>query len=311
MNIVFMGSADFGLPVLEKLLQSEHSISGIVSTPEKEKGRGLKPALSPVVQFSKLRGLGPILTPEQLNTPEFVSALLTLNADIFIVVAFRILPKSVFTLPALGTVNIHASLLPQYRGPAPIQRAIAAGESQTGITIFRIDEGIDTGTIILQKNVAIGESETTPQLYKRLSLLGAESIMEAVSVLQRGDAVLTKQDASKASRAPKLLKAEGNIDWNLPARSIFNSVRAFKPFPGSFSFLQGRRIGIEWAIPIESGITAAPGTIFGIGENGIDVHCGTGGLRITDVKPEGKNTMSAMAFAAGRNIAIGCTFAGK
>jgi len=311
MNIVFMGSAQFGIPVLERLCQSEHTVRGVVSTPEKQQGRGLKPMQSPVVQFSQSRGIFPILTPSNLKTVDFVNDLSRLNADMFIVVAYRILPKAVFMLPPLGTINIHASLLPRYRGPAPIQRAIAAGEKITGITIFRIDEGIDTGTIVVQKEAAIAHDETTPQVYERLSRLGADSIMDAISTIQRGKAVFAKQDASLATASPKLSKAEGNIDWSMPAERIFNIIRAFKPFPGSYSFLEGRRIAIEWALPIEGGGSEPPGTICSVGESGIEVRCGSGALSITEVKPEGKNTMSAKAFAAGRCLIIGSRFNGK
>jgi methionyl-tRNA formyltransferase len=309
MNIVFMGSAQFGIPALEKLRENGHAITGIVSTPQKESGRGLTATDSPIVQFSNKNGFGPILTPEKLKNPEFIEALRKIEADVYVVVAFRILPEEVFSLPPLGTINIHASLLPRYRGPAPIQRAIAAGEKTTGITIFRIDRGIDTGKIILQKETSVGDTETTPLVYERLARLGADCIVEALSRLRDSSAAFIEQDASVASAAPKLTKAEGNIDWSLPSRAIFNRIRAFKPFPGSYTFLEGRRVSVEWADPCESQDgSREPGIITGVDEEGFNVQCGGGSLRILEVKPEGKKNMSAKAFLTGRKLTPGARF---
>ena len=311
MKIVFMGSADFGIPVLDTLCRSKHQVVGIVSTPDRQRGRGLKTASSPVAHYSHIHAIAPILKPEDLKAQDFVESLRDLKADIFVVVAFRILPSRVFSLPPLGSYNIHASLLPRYRGPAPIQRAIAAGEKKTGITLFRIDEGIDTGNVLLWKETQIGDDETAPQLYKRLSALGADSIISAMDLIERGEAVFAKQDPSIAGNAPKLTKQEGNVDWSRSAASLFNMIRAFKPFPGSYSFLSGRRIAVEWAVPIDGSSNARPGSILRAGNEGIDVQCGQGGLRITEIKPEGKNIMNAAAFAAGRNIVAGAMFTEK
>jgi methionyl-tRNA formyltransferase len=309
MNIVFMGSAEFGIPVLEKLYAGEHKIIGIVSTPSRQKGRGLKPDNSPIVHFAQKQALGvPILLPESLKSEEFIEALKKLEADVFVVVAFRILPAAVFKLPRLGTVNIHASLLPEYRGPAPIQRAIEAGEKETGITIFRIDEGVDTGNVILRRSLFIGDEETAPQLYNRLARLGADSLMEALSALEKGTAALSKQDDSQATGAPKLLKAEGKIHWNRPARELFNMVRAFKPFPGAYTYLDGTRLNVEWAKPLDVSGNDVPGAICFISTEGFDVQCLNSRLRIVEVKPEGKKNMSAKAFLLGRKIATGMCF---
>ena len=308
MNVVFMGSAEFGIPVLEKLSASEHKIVGIVSTPPRQKGRGLVPADSPVVHHARRNNLGPILLPEVLKSEEFIHALKELEADVFVVVAFRILPRAVFKLPRLGTLNIHASLLPRYRGPAPIQRAIEAGEKETGITIFRIDEGIDTGNVILSRSLAIGDEETTPQLYGRLARLGAENLNEALSILEKGADALSEQDPSKATGAPKLTKGEGKINWDRPARELFNMVRAFKPFPGTYAFLEGSRLNIEWALPLDASGNEFPGTICSVTTEGFDVQCLNSRLRIIDVKPEGKKVMSAKAFKIGRKITEGMRF---
>jgi methionyl-tRNA formyltransferase len=302
MKIVFMGSADFGLPALNALIENGHTIGAVVSTPARKKGRGLKLSDSPVVEFSREKGISPIFTPSILKSPDFIDALQRLQADVFVVVAFRLLPKEIFSLPRLGTINIHASLLPKFRGPAPIQRAIAAGEKTTGITIFRIDRGIDTGTIILQKKTDIGDEETFPQLYERLSSLGSQGLIEAVSLLEKGAVDFMQQDEKLATPAPKLSKEEGKIDWNLPARTIFNMVRAFKPFPGTYTFFEGNRLLIERAVLIDNGNGLSPGTICDIGSEGFDVQCAEGRLRVLEVKPEGKASMSARAFAVGRKI---------
>lgn len=302
MNIVFMGSAQFGIPALEKILQRGHIIKGIVSTPAKEKGRGLKIADSPVVEFAAKNGISPVLTPQNLKSPEFVDSLKKIQADLFVVVAFRILPREVFNIPSLGTINIHAALLPKYRGPAPIQRAIEAGEKKTGITIFRIDDGIDTGNIILKKETAIGDFETAPDLYDRLSILGAEGLMEALDNLSNNTVSYSRQEHAGATAAPKLLKAEGNIDWRMSARTIFNKIRAFKPFPGTYTFFNGKRLNVEWAEPVDIVGQNKPGEIFSTDANGFNVQCGEGGIRILEVKPEGKKSMSAGSFLAGRKI---------
>lgn len=310
MRVVFMGSAEFGIPALVALHKSGHEICSIISTPSAEKGRGLKLSESAVVMFARQQGLYPVETPQSLKNEEFEERLKSLHADIFVVVAFRILPEKIFRIPPLGTYNIHASLLPRYRGPAPIQRAIAAGETETGITIFRIDRGVDTGNILLQKKVSIGESETAPQLSERLSHLGAEALMDAIGLIQNNRVVFHEQDHTAACPAPKLVKAEGKIQWNMHSRSLFNMIRAFKPFPGTFTFLDGIRISIEWGVPLDDEKTTfETGAVCGITHEGFDVQCRESRLRVLSVKPEGKKIMSACDFLNGWRIRIGTKFA--
>lgn len=224
-------------------------------------------------------------------------------------VAFRILPRTLFSLPKFGTLNIHASLLPQYRGPAPIHRAIEAGEKKTGITVFRIDDGIDTGEILKQAVVAIGEQETTPELYGRLSILGADTLITVLEDLASGTCSPVDQRLQKGSRAPKLKKSEAAINWNLSADSLYNKIRAFKPFPGTFSCLNGKRISIEWAEPLrENCLQCKPGTIVKFCNSGFSVQTGDGQLRIVMVRPEGKKSMSAADFMRGSSMAEGDCF---
>ncbi len=304
MNIVFMGSAEFGLPALEALIQ-KHRICGIVTTPAKPQGRGLKLSESPVATFAEQHNLGPVLKPDSLKSAEFINALQLLNADLFVVIAFRILPRAVFSIPKYGTINIHASLLPKYRGPAPIHRAIEAGEKCSGITIFRIDEGIDTGEILLQASVDIGSMETTPELYERLSRLGAQSINDAIAKLDSGETVCLPQDHSLSSKAPKLSKEEARIDWALPAVTIFNKIRAFKPFPGTYCIYDDKRLGIDSALVVDSAKVAIPGTITSIGDTYFDVACNPGLLRVVKVKPEGRRIMDTHDYLLGSRLTEG------
>lgn len=305
MRVAFFGSADFGLDTLRALMGAGHEVVGIVSTPDRPRGRGLKMQPSPVVLFARSAGLEPILTPEILDAPEFIAALRDLRADVFVVVAYRILPETVFAIPPLGTINVHASLLPKYRGPAPIQRAIENGETETGITIFRIDKGIDTGVVLLQRAVSIGARETTPQLYERLSALGGETMVEVLDALARGNAEGRVQDSSGATRAPKLKKEEARIDWQLSDTAIYNRIRAFKPFPGTWTLLEGKRLGVEWGEPFVCASDAAPGTVVSAGDDGLVVRCGEGCLRLMQVRPEGKRSMSVGDFLRGTAVAEG------
>ena len=306
MKIVFMGSAEFGIPALEALL-GRHDVAAVVSTPARPKGRGLKVFDSPVAEFAKGRVAGPVWTPENLLDTGFTGELAAVGADLFVVVAFRILPKAVYSIPALGTVNIHASLLPQYRGAAPIQRAVEAGERETGVTVFRIDEGIDTGEIIIQRKTPIGDREATPELYARLSAMGADALCDAIDGLSRGNARVIPQNPAEATRAPKLSRQEGRINWNLPASAVFNKIRAFKPFPGTYFFVNGKRINIEWGEPVDGKQNYPAGTVLSAKGGSIDVQCGVGVLRISQVKPEGRSSMDARAFLLGHAIAEGTT----
>jgi methionyl-tRNA formyltransferase len=309
MRVVFMGSSEFGIPCLLALRKGGHDICAIVSTPPALKGRGLKKSESAVVLFAAQHGLTPVFTPQSLKDDELGKCLASLNADLFIVVAFRILPKKIFGIPPLGTYNLHASLLPKYRGPAPIQRAILAGETETGITIFRIDEGVDTGKIVLQRKIAIGENETAQELSQRLSNLGAESLDDALGRIADGTVVFQDQIQALACPAPKLVKSEGRIDWNRHARSIFNMIRAFKPFPGTYTFFNASRISIEWAVALD-GASADCGTgeVCRITSEGFEVQCMGSRLLVLTVKPEGKKDMSASDFVNGWRIGKGTRF---
>jgi len=309
MRIVFMGSSSFGIPAVERLTAAGHEIVAVVSTPAMPQGRGLKIEDSPISQYAQEKSIKPIIKPEDLKDGNFLNTLRELEPQLFVVVAFRILHESIFSLPLFGTINIHASLLPRWRGPAPIQRAIEAGDKETGVTIFKIDSGIDTGGIIVQKKAEIFENECAPSLSERLGLLGAEALLEAIESIQRQPFSPIRQDPGLATKAPKLTKAEARIDWRLPASAIFNRIRAFKPFPGTYTMLEGKHIGIEWALPNDEEITVLePGTITDIDPDGFIVQCGKGRLRIVEVKPESRTAMSVAAFQRGHKLAKGVRF---
>jgi methionyl-tRNA formyltransferase len=304
MKIVFMGSADFGIYTLKRLLEC-HEIACVVSTPAKPRGRGLKMDDSPITRFAREMGIAKILTPENLRSEEFKSELESIGADIFIVVAFRILPRAIFSIPKYGTLNIHASLLPKYRGPAPIHRAIQAGDKESGVTIFRIDEGVDTGEILLQDKIPISDQETTPSLYEKLSLLGADLLVKSLDGLGKGSLTPILQDSQTVSRAPKLSKDEALIDWSNSARTIYNKIRAFKPFPGTYCMLDGKRLGIEWAQPVEDSSTGDIASIVNVTNSFFDVQCNPGVLRIFEVKPEGRKGMDVHSFLLGKRLLKG------
>jgi methionyl-tRNA formyltransferase len=310
MRIVFMGSAEFGVPTLEKLMD-HHDLCAVVSTPAQPQGRGLKLRESPIVTHARLKKVDKIITPQDLKSPDLHALLSSLAADVFVVVAFRILPPALFSIPRLGTVNIHASLLPQFRGPAPIQRAIEAGAKESGVTIFMIDEGVDTGGILAQKKVEIGAQETTPELYDRLSRIGADALLQALDGLSRNTLAPITQDAAQSSRAPKLSKEEALIDWHLSAETIFNKIRAFKPFPGTFAEINGRRLGIVWGSPYGGGPSSGPGTITAVSGVFFEVACGRGRLRVLEVKPEGRKNMNVHDFLLGTKLKEGDLLHGR
>ena len=305
MTIVFFGSADFAVPSLDALAQSRHRVCAVVTTPPRPRGRGLRFAVSPVSAAAARLGIDRLYTPDSLNEHSFVEELASLGADLFVVVAYRILPEEVFTLPPQGTYNVHASLLPAYRGPAPIHRAIASGERVTGVTVFKIDSGIDTGALVLQRSCPIGDTETTPQLYERLSSLGAQSLLAALDSLEQGAPLHPQSASSVLCHAPKLRKEESRIDWGMDAGCIFNRIRAFKPFPGTHTLHGGKRLALEWGIPSTCRGSAPPGTVLAIEDQGFLVACGSGALELLRVRPEGKGTMDGAAYARGARLKAG------
>lgn len=305
MKYLFLGTADFGLPALQRMVDLGHECVGVVTNPPKPAGRGLKLKKSPVHLYCEEHGIGPVFTPESLKDPQFHSEMAELGADIFVVVAFSILPEELFSIPPMGTYNIHAALLPKFRGPAPIQRAIETGADKSGVTLFRIDRGVDTGNILTQLSCDISDDDTTITLYERLSNLGADALEDGVNVLDAGNPQYAEQDHTLATKAPLLKKSEALIDWTLPAQTIYNKMRAFKPFPGCFTELNGKRLGVEWSEYKNDAHDAKPGTVLSVSADGIAVACGEGVLIITEIKPAGKRAMAVADYINGSAIEEG------
>jgi len=296
MNIIFMGSADFSIPSLEILHKNKHKIVALVTVPDKEKGRGQKITFSPVKEFGIKNNI-PLLQPEKLKDENFIRQLKEFNADLFVVVAFRILPKDVFTIPPKGSFNLHASLLPKYRGAAPIQWALIKGEKKTGVTTFALEEKVDTGNIYIQKEIEIDDEDNFETLHDKLSEAGAEAVLETVNMIESGNYQLKGQDNSLATPAPKITPETGKIDWTKSAGEIHNLVRGLSPVPCAYLFHNNKKIKlyktqvIKKVNPIPQKINQSKKNLF--------VECGIDELEILELQLEGRKRMSAEEFLRG------------
>ncbi|MCK4428340.1 MAG: methionyl-tRNA formyltransferase [candidate division Zixibacteria bacterium] len=306
MRIVFMGTPDFGIPSLEKLLNSKHEVVGVVTAPDKPRGRGLRLSESPVKKFSKEHNLK-VLTPESLKSDDFFCSLEELTPDLSVVVAFRILPERIFTLPKLGTINLHASLLPKYRGAAPINWAIINGETKTGLTTFYIQKKVDTGDLILQKEIDILPEENFGELHDRMAKLGAALLLQTLDLIEKGDAKPTKQDHAQATPAPKINREHCQIDWSKEAVQIRNQIRGLSPIPAAFTLYKARILKIYQSKVIGE-------TLFsnGFGEvvesdskEKIWIKTKKGILNVLELQSEGKRKMTAEEFIRGYRIQVG------
>jgi methionyl-tRNA formyltransferase len=308
MKIVFMGTPEFAIPSLEKLFNSHHEIVAVVTGPDKTVGRGLKVAATPVKRTAQEWVL-PIFTPDDLSDEAFIAELRKLSADLFVVVAFRILPVSVLATPPLGAINLHASLLPKYRGAAPINWAIINGETETGVTTFFIEQKVDTGEWILQRTVPIAEDETAGELHDRLCLLGADVLLETVNLIEQGNAPRIKQQG-EVTKAPKIKRETCRIDWSKDCISIYNLIRGLSPFPRTFSFFKGEEFKIlsskiDSIEPIQNFL---PGQIVSVNKEHFSVATGNGVLIITEVQPENKRRMTTAEYLRGHSVSVGDTF---
>ncbi|MBN1481058.1 methionyl-tRNA formyltransferase [candidate division KSB1 bacterium] len=308
MKLVFMGTPEFAVPSLERLVYSEHTVVGVVTVPDKPAGRGQKLRPSAIKRVALDFDL-PILQPEKLRDPQFVGELSAWNADLFVIVAFRILPEIVYTLPPKGTFNLHASLLPKYRGAAPINWVLINGEQETGLTTFFLNKTVDTGDILLQRRIPITEEMTAGELHDLLALRGAELVLETVNGIV-SNTLIPQQQVGDATLAPKLTKELEQIDWLKGAREIHNLVRGLSPLPGSVTKFRGKLIKILRTAMNGAGThSVGPGTITRIGKNGpIDVQTGDGIISVLRLKPEGKKSMSAAEFIRGARIEPGEKF---
>lgn len=301
MRIVFAGTPDFAVPALDALVDAGHAIVAVYTQPDRPAGRGRKLVASPVKQRALELGI-PVEQPESLKTPEAQQRLREYAPEVMVVVAYGLLlPQAVLDIPARGCLNIHASLLPRWRGAAPIQRAIEAGDAESGVCIMQMERGLDTGPVLLEKRLNIGERETGGELHDRLARLGAEAIVEALAQL---DALTPRpQDDVQATYARKLEKHEARIDWNEAAIDIERRVRAFNPWPVAFTTLDGQPLRI-WRAEATAG-AGQPGTVIAAANAGIDVATGDGALRILELQPAGKRVLTAAQFLNGHRLAAG------
>ena len=306
MRLVFMGTPDFASASLEALLRSNDSVVGIVTQPDRPKGRGHTLTPSPVKLLAQQVQIS-LLQPLKMKDPEFLHALAGWKPDMIAVAAFgRILPPVILTLPPLGCINVHGSLLPKYRGAAPIQWAIINGETETGITTMLMDEGMDTGAILLQEAIPITTHETSGTLAPRLAELGGKLLVETITRLKAGTLVPQPQDTSRATLAPLLKKEDGAIDWTLPAMVLANRVRGLSPWPGAYTTVAGSDSWRIWrALALPGPVTTPPGVIVAITREAIHVATGDGVLAVMELQPANNRRMAVSQYLAGHPIAVG------
>lgn len=313
MRIVFMGTPAFAVPSFEALMRSHYQVVGVVTQPDRPKGRGHAVIPPPVKQVAQAHRL-PILQPEKMKNPGFLDQLTHWQPDLIAVTAFgRILPKVILDLPPRGCVNVHASLLPRYRGAAPIQWALINGDTEAGATTMLLDEGMDTGPILLQETVPIEPTDTAAELSARLADMGGGLLVQTLHELEAGTLTPRVQEDAYATLAPLLKKEEGNINWTLAAEQIANRVRGLSPWPGSYTFLNEERLTIWRAHPLKgpmgSGQAAhSPGTVVEVGKNDIFVVTGHGVLVITEVQPANRKRMPVDQFLMGYRLESGALF---
>lgn len=298
-----MGTPEFAVPSLEALLAAGMEVAAVVTQPDRPAGRGHESSASPVKRLAVERGL-PVWQPLKIKAPEAVAQVVGARADAIAVVGYgQLIPASIFDSPALGTINVHASLLPRYRGAAPVQWAIANGEHVTGVTTMRIEAGLDTGDILLQQAVEIGADETAPELGGRLAAIGASLLVETLRGLERGAITARKQDPALATYAPLLKKHDGRADWTLPAGRIAGRVRGFDPWPGVYTTFRGHSLQLR-RVRVAEATAVAPGTL-SVGHDSLRVACGDAWLELVELQPEGKKRMTAREFINGRRPVSG------
>jgi len=292
-----MGTPRFAVEPLRALTAAGHEIAGVVTRIDKPAGRGKVLAAPPVKLAAQELGL-PVFQPRRVREPEFITALRGLNPDVIVVAAYgQILPKDILTLPEYGCINIHASLLPHYRGAAPINWAIIHGDRETGITIMQMDEGMDTGAVLMQERMPIESKDTAGSVAEKLSRVGAKLIAAALPLIEAGNLAPVAQDGSQATVAPLLKKEDGVIDWSRPSIDIHNRVRGFSPWPGAYTFLDGKIVKIIASETVNG--TGEPGRLYERDKNTLEVGTGNGLLRIVSMQPEGKKPMTAGEFLRG------------
>lgn len=305
LRIVFMGTPAFAVPTLDALLASGHSVVAAIAQPDRPRGRGQKTADGPV-KARALRAGVPVLQPPSLKAADVLARLTALNADLVVVAAYgKILSNAVLAMPRLGTINVHASLLPKYRGAAPIHRAVAAGERETGVTIMRVVLALDAGPMLATVRRPIGGDETSADVEQGLAGLGAAALVETVDRLALGPVEEVPQDDSHATYAPRLTKEDGIIDWSQPAQRVHDLIRAMQPWPNAFTFRDGRRLILLRSMVVDQPHDVAPGTILAAKGDDLRVATGTGAVVVRELQAEGKRPMTVRDFLAGHHLSAG------
>ncbi len=303
LRLVFMGTPEFAVPALQRLIDRGEVVSAVVTQPDRPKGRGQQLAPPPVKLLAEGHGI-PVLQPARVRGPEFIEVMRELRPDLIVVVAFgQILPKALLEIPRHGCINVHASLLPRYRGAAPINWCIINGEIETGVTTMQMDAGLDTGDMLLKKATPIGPDETAQALNDRLSVIGAEALAETLDLLVRDKLTPEEQNDLLSSYAPMLKKEDGLIDWDMEPQTIRNLVRGLTPWPGAYSFMGGKTLKI-FRCRVAGG-AGTPGTVLQADRSGLVIACRNGGLLVDELQLEGKKRLSAKDFLAGYNIKPG------
>ena len=305
MKILFWGTPDFATPALRALTGEGHDVVAVVTQPDRPKGRSRSTLVpSPVKAIALTEGI-PILQPDRPRGEEFIATLQGFDPDLGVVVAYgHILSQEIIDLPKLGTVNIHASLLPRWRGAAPIQAAILAGDDATGISIMRMVLGLDAGPVLLEERTLIGPDETAGELTERLAAMGAEGLIEALALLEFGELPEKPQDGSLATYAPKIERAQARLDFTASATVVARAIRAYDPKPGAWGIVRGSEVRL-FGVRILPDRRGAPGEVLEIGEMGMIIACGSGGIAVENVHPAGKRRLASLDWAQGRGIVQG------
>ena len=303
MNVIFMGTPDFAVPVLEALLQSDrHTVTAVVTQPDKARGRSGRLTFTPVKEVAVRHGVE-VYTPKRVKDAEFVEILRGIPCDVIVVVAFgQILSKEILELPEYGCINVHGSLLPRWRGAAPIQWAILEGDKKTGVTTMQMDEGIDTGDMLLKKELLISAEDTGENLFEKLSKLGGPLLLETLALAEQGKLAPEKQKDEEGTYAGMLTKEMGELDFSMEAERLERYVRGLNSWPGAYTFFHGKRLKIWRAAAVSEDTKEACGTVVRVEKDGFCVQTGKGLLKLLEVQPEGKKRMSTADFMRGNQI---------
>ncbi|KAB2915007.1 MAG: methionyl-tRNA formyltransferase [Bacteroidetes bacterium] len=302
MKIIFFGTPDFAVASLQKIMEAGFEVAAVVTAPDKQAGRGLKLQQSAVKQFAVEHHL-PVLQPEKLKNPDFIEELRAYNADLFVIIAFRMLPEAVWNMPPLGSINLHGSLLPQYRGAAPINWAVINGEKETGVTTFFLKHQIDTGSIILRDKIEITETDTAGTVHDKLMVVGAELMVRTLTAIGSNSYVLEEQDLSvETKHAPKIFKDDCLIDFSKTTEAVYNFIRGLSPYPTAWTKLGTQTLKVFWADKETGESTATSGTLLSDNKKYIKVACADGWLSLKDIQLEGKKRMGVEEFLRGFDI---------